>query len=741
VLQRLARTSYRRRRRVVAGWLLLVVGLVTLNGAAGGEFLDEFSLPGTESQEAVDILESHGFADRGGFGGQIVFQAEAGVDDPAVQAAMTSLFDKFAAEIPNTQIVSPYAPGNERQVSQSDPTIAYAEVNLADRDSNEYKEAGETARRLASEVDEPGLSVELGGDIFLEQVEFGSEGLGFLAAMVILLIAFGSVLAMGLPLMTAIFGITSGIALVGLAVNFMNMPSFSNQAVMMIAIGVGIDYALFIVTRYREGLHSGMDPERAVVRAIDTAGRAVLFAGITVIIAVLGLFTVGLDMINGLAVGISLGVLMTMIAALTLLPAVLGFVGQNIDKLGLPHRKHNGANHTSVWFRWSRLIQRRPWPALVIGAVVLVTLASPVFSLRLGFGDAGNRPTADTTRRAYDLLSTGFGPGFNGPLLLVAETPGGADDMATLQALTDTLNGTPGVASATPPFPNEAGDAAIMSVFPTTAPQDEATHGLVKTLRDDVIPASLEGSTAVVKVGGWSAGGMDFADYSGTRLPWFIGTVLLLSFLLLMAVFRSILVPLKAVVMNLLSIGAAYGVIVAVFQWGWGASLIGVGKAGPVEAWAPMMLFAILFGLSMDYEVFLLSRIREDYDRTGDNAMAVANGLASTARVITAAAAIMICVFGSFVLGVDRSIKLFGLGLAVAVLFDATIVRMVLVPATMELLGDRNWWLPKWLDRILPNIKVEAEPDDLDDELRKLGKPGKPTTPGSDLDDILAGLR
>jgi RND superfamily putative drug exporter len=726
---------------VVAGWFLLVVGLVTLNGAAGGEFLDEFSLPGTESQQAVDILKAHGFADRGGFGGQIVFQAEAGVSDPDVQAAMTSLFDRFEAEIPDTQVVSPYAPGNERQVSQFDPSIAYAEVNLADRTSTEYQEAGETARRLASELDEPGLSVELGGDIFLEQVEFGSEGLGFLAAMVILLIAFGSVLAMGLPLMTALFGITSGIALVGLAVNFMNMPSFSNQAVMMIAIGVGIDYALFIVTRYREGLHSGKDPEQAVVRAIDTAGRAVLFAGITVIIAVLGLFTVGLDMINGLAVGISLGVLMTMLAALTLLPAVLGFVGKNIDKLGLPHRKRGGnGHHTSVWFRWSRLIQRRPWPALVIGALVLVTLASPVFSLRLGFGDAGNRPDSDTTRRAYDLLSEGFGPGFNGPLLLAAETPGGAGDMETLQALTNTLNGTPGVATATPPFPNETGDAAILTVFPTTTPQDEATHVLVKTLRDDVIPQALEGSTAVVKVGGWSAGGMDFADYSGTRLPWFIGTVLVLSFLLLMTVFRSVLVPLKAVVMNLLSIGAAYGVIVAVFQWGWGASLIGVGHEGPVEAWAPMMLFAILFGLSMDYEVFLLSRIREDYDRTGDNATAVANGLASTARVITAAAAIMICVFGSFVLGLDRSIKLFGLGLAVAVLFDATIVRMVLVPATMELLGDRNWWLPKWLDRILPNIKVEAEPDDLDDELRKLGQPGQPT-PDSDLEDYLAGLR
>ncbi|HEY3239107.1 MAG TPA: MMPL family transporter, partial [Acidimicrobiia bacterium] len=369
MLHRLARTCYRRRRRVVAGWFLLVVALVSLNSTLGGEFLDKFSLPGTESQDAIDLLKAHGFADRSGADGKIVFQAEAGIDDPAVKATMEDLFADFQQDIPDVQVVSPYAAAGERQISQIDPTIAYAEVNLAERDSDEYLVAGETARDLVAAVDQAGLQVDLGGDIFVKQSEFGSEGIGFMAAMIILLIAFGSVLAMGLPLLTAALGITSGIALVGLAVHVIDMPSFSNQAVMMIAIGVGIDYALFIVTRYREGLHAGKDPEQAVVRAIDTAGRAVLFAGITVIIAVLGLFTVGLDMINGLAVGISLGVLMTMLTALTLLPAVLGFVGRNIDKLGLPHRKHKGgAQHTTFWYRWSRLIQRRPWPALVIGA-------------------------------------------------------------------------------------------------------------------------------------------------------------------------------------------------------------------------------------------------------------------------------------------------------------------------------------------------------------------------------------
>jgi len=726
MLQRLARTMHRRRRRVVAGWLMLLVGLVVLNASAGGEFLDKFSLPGSESQQAFDLLASHGFGSQTGSSGQIVFQAEQGIDDPAVQPAMKELFAKLQADIPDTQVVSPYTPQGQRQISERDPRIAYAQINLGDRNSKQYQDAGQTARNLVDQVHVPGLRVELGGDTFAEPADSGSEGIGFVAAMVILLLAFGSVLAMGLPLLTALFGIGTGVSLVGLTVNLVDMPSFSTQAVAMIGIGVGIDYALFIVTRYREALHSGMSPERATVRAIDTAGRAALFAGTTVIIAVMGLFTVGLDMIRGLAVGISLGVLMTMLASVTLLPALLGFVGQRIDRFGLPHRRRDQeAHHRSFWSRWSRLIQRRPWPALVIVAVALIAVAAPVFSLRLGFGDAGNRPTSDTTRRAYDLLTEGFGPGFNGPLLLVAETPRGAADQPTLTRLAGTLRHTPGVAFASEPIRNQAGDAAVVQVIPASAPQDEATSELVHQLRHQVVPAATAASDVSVKVGGVTAGGLDFADYTAARLPWFVGTVLLLSFLLLLVVFRSVLVPLKAVVMNLLSIGAAYGVIVAVFQWGWGASLIGVGKQGPVEAWAPMMLFAVLFGLSMDYEVFLLSRIREYYDRGGDNAVAVADGLAATARVITAAAAIMVVVFAGFVLGVDRSIKLFGLGLATAVLLDATVVRMVLVPATMQLLGDRNWWLPRWLDRILPTVHVDAT-EDLDEDLDQLTRQQAP---------------
>jgi RND superfamily putative drug exporter len=547
-----------------------------------------------------------------------------------------------------------------------------------------------------------------------------SESIGLFAAIIILLFAFGSVLAMGLPIGTALFGIGTGIALVSIANNFIDMPDFTTAATAMIGLGVGIDYALFIVTRYRENLEGGLDPERSVVRAIDTAGRAVLFAGTTVVISILGLLLMQTSIYQGSAIGIAIGVLTTMAASVTLLPALLGFVGRNIDKFGIHSRKARTNTRESVWVRWSHVIQRHPWPALIIGLVILLVLAIPLFAMRFGLADDGNAPTTDTTRRAYDLLAEGFGPGFNGPLLLVARTPDGDQDVDTLTKLSDRLNSTEGVAFATPPISSQDGSLAVMRVFPTSDPQSESTAELVEHLRDDIVP-SVIGNEVDVKVGGLTASADDFAAYTADRIPIFMGAVLLLSFLLLMLVFRSLLVPLKAVIMNLLSIGAAFGVIVAVFQWGWGASLIGVDRATPIEAWAPVYIFAIVFGLSMDYEVFLLSRIKEEYDRTGHNATAVADGLALTARVITAAAAIMVCVFGSFVLGDEVSLKLLGLGLAVAVLIDATVVRLVLVPSTMELLGDWNWWLPKWLDRILPRVHVEASRS-LEEELAELAE-------------------
>jgi RND superfamily putative drug exporter len=489
---------------------------------------------------------------------------------------------------------------------------------------------------------------------------------------------------------------------------------------------------------------------------VNSSGRAVIFAGITVMISLLGLFIMGLSFVRGLAVAGATGVLVMMIASITLLPALLGFTRERIDstsraaaigvglfvvlglagvitdKVGpllgggvliaalligvsylpfgrslrqpLPHR-HEKPREQRLWFRWSRTVQRRPWRAFSVGVLVLALLSLPVFSIRLGFSDEGNAAKGTTVRQSYDTIAAAFGPGSNGPLFLATTDPAATADNVT--TVTDAIAKDPGVAFVQPAFSVGQGTWA-WRVYPKTAPQDEATSNLVERLRDDVLPTT----NLDVKVGGFTAGGIDFASYLAGRLPLLIGAVLILSFLLLMIVFRSLLVPLKAVVMNLLSVGAAYGVIVAIFQWGWGLSLIGVDKAGPVEAWAPMMLFAIVFGLSMDYEVFLLSRIKEEFDRTGDNATAVADGLAVTARVITAAAVIMVCVFSAFALGDDRSLKLFGLGMAIAVLVDATVVRMVLVPATMELLGARNWWIPKWLDRILPHIDVEGHDED-----------------------------
>ncbi len=719
MLGRLARVMYRRRRRVLVAWIVLLIGTFALSGAIGGAFRTEFKLPGTESQAAFDLLERSSFRDRQ-VQGQIVFKADQGVDEPEVERAMQGLFEQVQKEIPNVAVVSPYSPQGARQIGRNNPDIAYAEVNFADRSNEQFRDDGKEIKALGDKIDVEGLEIEYGGDMFgTDPINGTSEAIGILAAMIILLIAFGSVLAMGLPIGTALFGIGTGVAIVLMLRNIIDMPDFTTAAVAMVGIGVGIDYALFIVTRYRENLAAGLDPERSVVRSIDTAGRAVLFAGSTVVISVLGLWLMKTSIFRGVSIAIAAGVLMTMLASITLLPALLGFVGRNIDKLRIGRRKHaETGDRQSGWYRWSRVIQRRPWPAAIIGLVVLLLLTIPLLSMRLGFTDAGNRPTTDTTRRAYDLVTDGFGPGFNGPFLLAAETPNGETDVAALNELSNVLNDTPGVAFATEPQRNQEGDVAIMQVFPTTDPQAEETADLVTRLRDDVIP-SVVGDRVDVKVGGLTAAADDFAAYVASRMPLFVGAVLLLSFLLLMLVFRSLLVPLKAVVMNLLSIGAAYGVVVAVFQWGWGASLIGVGRSSPIEAWAPVFIFAVVFGLSMDYEVFLLSRIREEYDRTHDNATAVADGLALTARVITAAAAIMVCVFGSFVFGGDVPLKIMGLGLAVAVLIDATVVRLVLVPSTMELLGDWNWWIPKWLDRILPRVHVEASKS-LEEELEEL---------------------
>ncbi len=742
----LARVCVRHRWIVIGTWLALLIGINAIAAGVGADWRTDFVLPDSESKDVQELLEAND-PNRAGFAGQIVVRAEQGVDDPEVEAALNEIID-FAAEQPGVTVTSPY--DNPQQVSD-DGTIAYAQLDISDRGFQEIIDLGTDIEEFGdSRESVAGLEVEYGGDPFSEFELPESEIYGIIAAVVILILAFGSVLAMGLPIGTALFGLGIATALVSLGSNVIPIPDFTTAMVAMIGLGVGIDYALFIVTRYREGLRLGLKVEESVVESMDTSGRAVLFAGITVIISLMGLFLMGLSFVQGIAVAASLGVLLMMLGSLTLLPALLGWIGTRIDHttraalgavaLGvigaffgvvtkqegififgmlaavvlfvasffvkslrkeIPHR-HEPEKEQRMWYRWSRLIQRRPWPPLIGATAVLVILAIPLFGIRLGFGDYGNYPEDQTVRRAYDLLAEGFGPGTNGPLFVTVEGETAADPEA-LNAFVETIASNENVATA---FPSPINDSlALVIVNPESAPQDAETTTLVNHLRDDVIPAS--GVDA--QVGGLTAASTDFADFMGDRMPLLIGVVLLLSFLLLMAVFRSLLVPLKAVVMNLLSIGAAYGIIVAIFQWGWLKDVVGVDRSGPIEAWVPMFMFAIVFGLSMDYEVFLLSRIREEYDRTKNNALAVADGLASTARVITAAALIMFCVFGAFALGDDRQLKLFGLGLGIAVLLDATVVRMVLVPATMELLGDRNWWLPKWLDRILPNIKVEGE--------------------------------
>ena len=708
MLRRVASLCYRRRRLTVVAWVALLVGLSALSNSVGDDYQEGFALEGTESARAQDLLSAT-FQERAGDTGQLVIEAPNGVDAPEVRDRVDRVLARIERVGQVTGTISPYDPEGAFQVAP-DGTIAYAEILFADRATEIRQAHAERIIAFAHVGDEiDGATFEIGGRMFvIDQFGAASEVIGLLAAIVILIVAFGSLLAMGLPILTAIFGIGCGFAIVALISNFMTVPEFTTQLAAMIGLGVGIDYALFIVTRFRQGLHDGLDPERATVLAIDTAGRAVLFAGATVVISLGGLFLMGVDFIRGLGAGAASTVLVTMVASVTFVPALLGFVGRNIDKLRIPGL-HRGESVTreSVWFRWSRFLQRRPWTAALAGLSVLVVLAIPFFSLRLGFSDTGNNPRTDTTRRAYDLLSDGFGPGFNGPLVLAARTPEGPDSLSQLH---DRLANVSGVARVGPVVPSDDERVAVIQVIPETSPQSTRTKALIDHLRDDVIPSELRGTGARVDVGGITAGGVDVTKTLSDRLPIFIGGVLGLSFLLLLAVFRSVLVPVKAVVMNLLSIGAAYGVVVAVFNWGWLSDLLGTHGSGPIEPFVPMMLFAIVFGLSMDYEVFLLSRIREEYDRTGDNALAVADGLAATARVITAAAAIMVMVFASFVLGDVRVIKLFGLGLATAIFIDATVVRVVLVPATMELLGKANWWFPRWLEWV-PRLHVEAEPD------------------------------
>ncbi len=714
-LRALARFCYRRRRLVVGCWLAALIGMNVLSGALGNNFTTNFSAPNTESTRAENLLTAN-FKAQSGDSVQVVYQGTPSMHDPAVQEQVTA-FNAELAKVPH--IISVSNPYTSPGAISASGTIAFANAQLDNKSQNIPNSVGSEIIKLAETHSTPQLTVKVGGQL-IEQSErpsISGEGIGILAAIIILLIAFGSVLAMVVPIAVALAGIAVGLPIIGLLTHVYPLQSFATTLATMIGIGVGIDYALFVVTRYRQNLQAGLDPEEAVVTAIDTSGRAVLFAGTTVIIALLGMLVIHLSFISGLGIGSAAVVAVTVLAAITLLPAILGFTGRNIDKLRLPwvHDDGDGTKET-IWHRWSRFVQRHAWPLTIVGILVVLILAAPVLSLRLGFTDAGNDPAGTQTRQAYDTLAKGFGPGFNGPFLLAVSLPPGGDHSADLAALQHAVATTPGVAATSPAITNPSGTTAVIRMYPTTAPQDKKTSSLLHDLRNHVIPQAIQGTGLKVYVGGFAASTDDFSNLLGQRLPLFIGVVIFLSFLLLMAVFRSILVPLKAAIMNLLSIGAAYGVIVAIFQWGWGKDLVGIGKEGPIQAFLPMMMFAILFGLSMDYEVFLLSRIREEYLRTHDNATAVADGLSATARVISAAAAIMCTFFLSFVLGDNIVIKLFGIGFASAIFIDATLIRLLIVPSTMELLGDANWWIPRWLDRILPHLDVEGPTEERPDE-------------------------
>ncbi len=696
----LADIAYRRRGRMVIAWIVAMIGAFALSGAFAGKFQADYSTPGSESKRASQLIEQK----FGGYSGStidVVWKADQGATAPAIKRKV----DTFLAQASKLNGVgrpqpTRVAPGGK---------IAATGLLLTEQPWDVPRQTGKDLISLAEETSGDGLELKLGGGP-IQDAESGTgpEGYGLLGAAIVLLIAFGSVVAAGLPIAIALFGLGITSALVGLLAAVIDVPDWSTAISGLIGIGVGVDYALLVLTRFRSALDGGKNPHDAVIEAVSTAGRSVIIAGSTVVIAMLGLFFVGVSYMYGVALAASIAVLVVMSASITLLPALLGFAGRKVDRLRIPflgRRKLHEVGDSPA-FRWAHMVQRRPWLAAISATAVLLALAAPALAMRLGFPDAGNDPPGKMTRQSYDLLSEGFGPGANGPLLVAAELPTPASAQK-LGALAGEARADPDVATVVPPQLNQSADAAIVTVIPKSGPQSVQTTDLVNRLRDEIIPSAIGGSGIRAEVGGTTASFEDQSNYIKDRLPVFIAGIVGLSFLLLLLAFHSPLISLKAGIMNLLSIGASYGVMTLVAQGGTVGGLIGIDHEVPIAPFMPVMMFAILFGLSMDYEVFLISRIREEFLKDGDTTRAVADGLAKTARVITAAAAIMIVVFLAFLTAPDVFLKLLGIGMATAILVDATIVRMVLVPAVMQLLGRRNWWIPAWLERALPSLDVE----------------------------------
>ncbi|HWD55495.1 MAG TPA: MMPL family transporter [Acidimicrobiales bacterium] len=723
-MRTLAGWCVRHRRIVLLLWAVVLVTSLTLVIRLHADYSNNFNFPHTESSDAINLLKSVA-PGHSGDTEEVVFGTSSGtsLNDPAVGQRINTMVHHINA-LPNvTHVTSPFdSSGNLVNTTNinANHTVGFIQVPFDKLPNNISQNEATKFVHTVTSTSGSGLTVSVTGQLaeFANNQSFSSSGLGVLLALVVLLLVFGSVFAALLPIISALFALGTAIGIIGLLSHVIGMPEFSPELVLLIGLGVGVDYALFIVTRHRQGLVAGLDTEGSIVNSVNTSGRAVLFAGIIVCIALLGMFALGVSFLYGLAVAAAIGVAFTMISALTLLPAMLGFIGPKVmsrkQKRNLAQNGPRivGADGKGFWPNWADRVQRYPWLSAGVALIVIVVIAIPFFSLRLGSADQGTDPAGTPTRVAFDTLSQGFGPGFNGPLLLVSVVQ--PDQHGVINTVVHDVSQQPDVAKVAQPLfiPSKSGggDVMLLNVYPKTAPQDVATTDLVNHLRSDTLPQAVGNSGVKVLVGGTTAIFIDFANVLSSKLPLFIGLVVLLSFLLLMTIFRSFVIPLTAAVMNLLSIGAAFGILVAVFEWGYGGSLIGLTGTSPIEAFLPVMLFAILFGLSMDYQVFLVSRMHEEYIKSGgNNRVAVRNGLAATGKTITAAALIMILVFGSFILGGERVIKEFGIGLAAGILVDAVFIRMAIVPSLMIMFGDSNWWFPKWLDRALPKLSVDAD--------------------------------
>ena len=715
-LGRLAGLAYRRRLRVVLAWVAALVVTLGLSAAFAGKFSADYTAPGSDSRQAQDLL-SHRFPAVSGDTITVVVHSTTGpVTAAATRSDVTALLALLSTQPHIANVADPYTtPGAIAPDGRTLLATLHLDVaNAADMPVSDTEHLLSMAARAGT----GGLQVALGGQAVeqAQQGQIGSEGIGLLAAAFILILTFGSVVAAGLPIAVALAGLGVSSGLTVLIAKLLPVPDWSTSLATMIGLGVGIDYALLMVTRFREWRAEGLDPDRATVATLDTAGRSVLLAGSTVVVSMLGLFAMGLSFMRGAALVTIAAVLVVMLAAITLFPALLGYLGTRIDRLRipLPRRRRTteavttqGVTPSAGWLRWSRFVQRHRIAAALGGVAILLLLAWPFLGTKFGFPDAGNDAAGTQGRQSYTLTAQAFGPGANGPLLVVAELPSGTSPTAALQ-LGQRIAAVPGIASVSPPQLNPAGDTAVLSVVPTSGPQSQATEDLVHTLRDSVLPAATAGTGVVAHVGGVTAASIDSTANIAKRIPLLIGGVVLLSMVLLLVSFRSVVVAVKAALMNLLSVGAAYGVVALVLQGGWFGRLFGIDNPTPLPAFVPVLMFAVLFGLSMDYEVFLVARMREAWVRTGDNATAILQGLAGTARVITAAAAIMVAVFAAFIPSPSVILKVIGIGMASAILIDATVVRLLLVPAVMHLMGRWNWWMPAWLERRVPQIHVEG---------------------------------